>query len=475
MSVRKNSIYNLIGSLAPLFVTLITLPIYIGLIGEERFGVLAIAWVLLGGFGLFDLGLGRATAQRIAKQKEATARERSNSFWTAVIINLSFGLMGSLILWTVAHVFFNEYFQSDGFLKLEIMQALPWLVFTLPITTLRAVLVGALQGREHFIALNTINFIDNILYQILPLFFVWFFSPTLTIILPVVLISRVLTLSLYFYYCKRHIPLTIKPSFDKAIAKSLFKFGGWITVSSIIGPIMVVFDKIIIGATLGAKMVTYYTLPFTLAERISIIPASLSSALFPRLAYESSSNQNSLTEESIKVLTTVLTPIMVIGIFFINSFISLWISADFSFNTSKVGSVFLIGVWATSIAAVPLSKLQASGRPDIVAKIHMVEILPYVIAMYFSILNWGILGASITWSLRAIIDFVLLFIFSNTSKNVITLFNIPVVLLFTSLFAVFYMPIDIYFHVFAVFITMTSLFWSYLNLPPSVLALIKRT
>jgi len=61
---------------------------------------------------------------------------------------------------------------------------------------------------------------------------------------------------------------------------------------------------------------------------------------------------------------------------------------------------------------VPFAALQAQGRPDLVAKFHLLELLPFIALLWWSLHRFGLLGAAGAWSLRVTADAVLLFRFS---------------------------------------------------------------
>ncbi len=408
MSIRRNTSYNLLGSAIPLAVSLVTIPLYIRLIGEARYGVLAIVWLLLGYFGLFDLGLGRATAQRIAAQRDATAAARAQTFWMALALNSGLGVVGGLLIWPIAYYFFGSAFTLEDALRHEVQAAVPWLILSVPLLTISGVLGGALQGRERFFALNLISVSGTILFQVLPLVAVSLWGADLGILIPTALFARLLTLLTLFERCRRHVFLGHTPTLVFKQAGQLLRFGGWVTVTSFVGPMMVILDRFVIGALSGAKAVTYYTVPFQLTQRSTVVSAALATALFPRLAAAVPEERSRLAEEGLRALVTVMVPLVTAGILLMEPFLAWWIAPTFAEQSTLVGQIILLGFWVNSFARIPYVQLQAGGRPDLVAKCHLGEVLPYFGLLYLGLDVFGLVGAALAFSLRAMLDFALL-------------------------------------------------------------------
>jgi len=100
--LARNTVLNFIGQALPLLVGVVTIPFIVRGLGTERFGLLSLAWVVLGYFAIFDLGLGRATAKFVAKALGKGEKDQiPQSVWTAVTAQAILGILGGVALFGI--------------------------------------------------------------------------------------------------------------------------------------------------------------------------------------------------------------------------------------------------------------------------------------------------------------------------------------------------------------------------------------
>lgn len=475
MSIGRHTAYNIAGSVTPIFLALATIPLYIAAIGTERYGALAIAWLILGYFGLFDMGLGRAVAQRIAKLSDSSEAHRAAVFWTAIAVNLALGLLGAVLLYAGAYYFFSQQFLAPQWLKDEVISALPLLAMAVPIATIRGVCAGALQGRERFLDINIITICATSLFQILPLIVAYVYGPTLYWLVLAAIAARLIGLSCFYWRVRHHLLKGLAPKFDKQEWLILLKFGVWITIVAIIGPLLVVFDRFFIGAMIGAGAVAIYTVPFEIIQRISILPRSVGMAMFPRLAKLQDEEGIILAARATNAIAFIVTPVILVALFLFDPFLQIWIGPDIAQKAKTVAIILLIGYWINAFAVIPYARLQASGRPKIVTLLLLVQLPFYFAALYLAITNFALVGAAAIFSIRTAIDYLLLNRFS-TGKWASTLFvgQAGILLLLAAIGSYWFVPFTLAWS--AIFFTLSIMVIALLgwNVPQEFAPIFKR-
>lgn len=416
MSVARHTSYNITGAVIPLIVALFTIPLYLQSIGAERFGLLSIAWLILGYFGIFDLGLGRAVAHRIANNSGASEPVLSKILGTAIACNLGIGLVGAAILWIVSYVYFSSVLDAPAELRAQMVSAIPLLAMSVPVTALTGVLSGALEGRSRFAAVNGAVTAASVLFHTFPLAVSFLFGPDLQWLIAAAVFARLLGVAMLWLLCRRH--FTSALAVDRQQAGALLGFGGWIALSSFVGPLMVISDRFVIGALLGPIAVAAYAIPFEIAARSATLPTSLGRALFPELSKPRHKEELiALSTKGLHVLATLMTPAMVGGILFMETFLWLWLG-DVDQASVMVGAIILVAYWFNSMSYVPLTLILGRGRPRTVALIHCSELVPYSAILFFATMEWGIVGAAIAFTIRCCFDYLLMLRFSGLLRAV---------------------------------------------------------
>lgn len=408
MSLGKHSIANLIGAVIPMLVALVTIPWYLTYIGAERYGILAVVLALVSYFSFFDLGLGRAVTRRISQLTNTSNNEHSDLLWTALIATLLLGMIGSFLLWLSIEYIIKYFIKVSPNYYTEVSDAIFWLLLCLPIILPTTTLIGALQARLRFFEINYAQVISGVLSQTLPLAVAIAGYTKLSHLLAAVLITRLFNLVSMFKYCVKYIPLQGIPTFKLSHLTPMLSYGGWMSVMSLLAPLLVTVDRLVIAAISGARAVTYYTVPYDLVSRATVISSSLHSALFPRLAASSIDEGRKLAQQATCLLLAVITPIIILSLFLINYFLVFWIGADFAYHSQWVAEFILIGVWANSIAIPHHARFMAIENPKIIVFIYLIEIPIYLLFLYIGIYLFGIQGAALAWAFRTAMDTIIL-------------------------------------------------------------------
>jgi O-antigen/teichoic acid export membrane protein len=418
MSVSRNTLYNLAGATVPLAVALVAVPLYLHRIGEARYGVLTIVWLLLGYFGLFDLGLSRATANQVARLRDASVSDREEVFWNACLLNAALGALGGLVLYLVGGPILGHWLKMSSALHAEALAALPWIAASVPVVTVSAVLAGTLEGRQRFAVVNAIQGAGTILFQAVPLATAYLISPRLQVIVPVAVLVRAVTALPLSVAVKTALPLRGRPRVRIARMRQLLAYGIWVLVTDLVSPLLLSLDRFFVGVVLGAPAVAYYAVPFSLVARTQVLAAALARTLFPYLSADTMQQARSRVLDSLVTIGAVIIPIVVVGMFLVQPFLTLWMGAGFTTRAAPVGEALLCGIWLNGLASIPFAMLQAQGRPDIVAKFHLLEIGPFVALLWYGVHHFGLVGAAFAWSLRVGIDAILLIFAAGMASEV---------------------------------------------------------
>lgn len=409
-AVVRSATWNLLGTGLPLLLALATVPVLIHSISTDRFGVLTIAWVVLGYFSLFDLGLGGATTKFLAEAFEHdNIAETRALFWTSLALSASLGLVGALTLAALTPLLVDEVLNIPGKLKTETMGAFYLMACSIPAVTLSTAARGALEAQHRFGLLNLLQVPTSALTQIAPLTVLPFSSSLLWLVASLVL-SRLLGLIVFFVAALRQMESPFAgPFFLRERLASLFSYGGWLTVTNVVGPFMIYADRFVIGSLASMTAVSYYTTPYEAVTRLWLLPHSLTRAIFPIFSAEAGARQRlRLYTNAIRHLALILAPIVATLIVFAPDLLDAWIGEAFAENSALVLQILAVGVFVNSLALIPFTLIQGLGRPDITAKFHLLQLPFYLLLLLYGVRYWGIAGAAMAWTARVGVDALLL-------------------------------------------------------------------
>ena len=407
--LARNALYNVLGQGLPLVVGLAALPITLRALGDARFGLLGLAWAILGYVGALDLGLGRATTKYVAEYLAAGDEARLRSVGTlAVASQTALGLLGGVLFALVAPVLVDDVLRVTPALRGEARAMMLALAVSVPFVVLGASLRAMLEAAQRFDLVNLIRTPTSAAVLLVPAV-----AASLGAKLPAIVLLLVGVRLVACVASAGAIRRAI-PSFRWTLSlrwetlRPLLGYGGWVSVSNVISPVLVYLERFLLAALAGVAAVAYYTVPSEVVLRLLIVPAGLAGALFPALSVTGGGSIEHLLGRPLRFLLLILAPIVTALVVCAGPLLSVWLGKDYAARSTTAFVILAIGVLINGLAHLPYAYLLGRGRPDLPAKFHLVELPLYAAAAWLLIRQAGVTGAALAWTLRVTVDGALL-------------------------------------------------------------------
>ena len=308
--IVRNTVLNLVGLVVPLAVGFVTIPMVVRALGNERFGILALVWVVFGYFGLFDLGLGRTTTRYVAdclgrNEPRQAARlsldDRRAADGDRDRRRLSFASGRA------AHRPARP--QHPGRLRGRDHPDPPPRRLVAAGHVRRSSFRGVLEAAQRFDLVNAVKVPVNILFYVLPLVGVamGFALPGIVVLL---VLSRAAALVVWGGLALRVLPaLRTKPVLRRELVRPLFSFSGWLGLSGILYAVTTSLDRLIIGSLITVEAVTFYSAPYEAINRLGVVPGSLSMVLFPAFSLLDAGGREDTVGDALRPVVEVPSPL----------------------------------------------------------------------------------------------------------------------------------------------------------------------
>lgn len=404
--IIKNSFFNAAALVIPGLFFIPATAYLARSLGVEQFGLLLLMYAVLGYSGIFDAGMGRAVIRKIAQS--SSKKEELITMGTSLSTVMVLSSIPVVII-SVFSFAITEWLNvsEENFYEMEAVLNL--VAYVIPFFLTTVVAFSYLEGKEKFLQLSIYKVVTGAAMAIAPAIAVYN-EPTLVAAVYGLLYARIFTAVVALVSLNKALGL-LNLRFDSGVLVELVKFGGWVSVSNIVSPIMVYMDRFLVSNSVGAANAAFYNAPADLIEKISFIPGSLARTIFPFFSRLGSHVEweNRIYFGLSLALLLILVPLFLVA----ELVLTLWLGESYGIESSTILRVIIIGFFFNALAQIPFAAIQAKGRSKLTALLHLSELLPYLLLLFYLVDTFGLLGAAYAWSVRVIMDFILLFYFSK--------------------------------------------------------------
>ncbi len=393
----KNATYNFIGYTWPMIFSIFITPIIVFKLGIKDYGIYIFINTLTSILYLLAFGIGTSTIKYISEYKSTNQESKLREFvYSMNSLFLIIGTVG-LVCFVVTGLVINFFSTQQSFGYVIVFIAAGIYFFISSISSIFDLIIAALQRYDIITKINIVSLtisnigiliIASLGYKLMPIFIF-----QIIVIFFTVIITKQSCKKIFAYS-------DLKYAWNKFEIIKSYKFGFSVFLTDMANSSLIYLDKILIPIFLGPTQLTYYSLPGSIATKVSGTSNSLSGVLLPLTTSLNSVNNleaiKTLYVRSIRLITILSGSISISVIVLSDKILVNWLNEDFAQKSLTILIILTVTHFLISLQ-IPVTKfLLALGKTKFISSISIAMALLNAILLLLFLPKYGITAAA--WS-----------------------------------------------------------------------------
>jgi O-antigen/teichoic acid export membrane protein len=401
--VLGNSLITIVSVLVPGILGLLSLKPLLHFLGPANFTLLSFFWVYTTHLGFFDFGIARNLAIELPK---LSAPEKPFFVFQGLRNGLKFSFWGivlvALLLWL------GSLYQPQ-FTILYQLNTVLLLFMWVPLAVLQVIVRGIFEASELFVSAAVFRMYNQLVLFITPWAMAYLGYRDIIQLVGVITLLR--GLSMLPAMALLYKQFTVSRNIETDHKSSSVSFNNkWITLSNFSGIVNGSLDRFVLLSVLGAQAIGTYIFAQDFSVRILVLSSSFALVLLPFFSRNQSKTHNQKWVSWGMLL--IFVSHICIGLFMWlgrPALIADMMDVRWSDRVIEFFLIFLLGITANGIGHILLAAIHSHRELKKPAIWHFLSAILYTPVLYFVVTEFGLTAAAFLWSIRSVIDTMVLY------------------------------------------------------------------
>lgn len=407
-SLERNTFANLFGATWSAAIGVVCVPLYVGLMGAEAFGLVGLFVTLQSVFVVLDLGVGATLSRELARldARDGDARTQRDLVYTLQAVYWLMALLVGATVFALAPAVARHWVKPQSLSAEAVTSCVRLMGAAMALQFPFAFYQGGLLGLQRQTLFNALAAASATLRAAGTLLALRFVAPAPETFFAVQIAASAAGTGAAALLLWRCLPASDggASGFRPDLIRRVWRFGAAYAANAFANMGLFQGDKIILSTLLPLKMFGYYALAQGVASGMYAVIISVDGAVFPRLSgLVARGDERELAEvyhRGSQLMAVLLAPVAVVAALFPGEALFAWTGdAAVVENGSLVLSLLVTGMLLHGVVQAPYYLQIAYGWWRLILRTNLILLLAVVPLNILMARAYGGPGAALVWVL----------------------------------------------------------------------------